>query len=105
MKEFPVARIDTHHRLKNEKESYKFVGKYFVHRGFKMFSTILRGFPDYVVSDFALEGIPPGFMEVKFEDRELRPSQVKVMQELMKIAPCYVCRAWPDGRLELFKLS
>lgn len=105
MKEFPVATVNTHHKPKNEKEAYKFVGKYIVHRGFKMYSTVLRGFPDYVVSDFALEGIVPGFMEVKYEDRPLRPSQLKVMEQLKKIAPCYVCRAWPDGRLELFKLS
>lgn len=100
-----ITSFNTGRAIKNEKESYRLVDKFVKADGFKIYSTVLRGFPDYIVTQFMEENLEPGFMEVKFDDRELRPSQVKVLGKLDKVAPCYLLRARPDGVLDLYLIQ
>ena len=105
MTEVLALTVEAPRKFESEKDSYRYFDRYFKKKGFKVYSQVLRGFPDYIVSEFEIEGLDPGFVEVKFEDNALRPSQVKVMHELSKIAPTYLCRARRDGRLELYHLK
>ena len=88
------------HSFSCEKDTYNYVKNRLFRKSFKVFIPVLRGFPDFIVTEvdklFKRE-LKAGFYEVKFKDRPLQPTQIKIIQELLKVAPCYIVRVMPDG--------
>ena len=94
--------IQTNKKFKNEKEIYPYLQKYVFKKGFKFYSIVLKGLPDFVVTELTDEyklKLSLGFYEVKYENRKLRPTQFKLLTELKKIAPVWVVRGYRDGKL------
>lgn len=90
----------------NERQTYKYVEKTLKFRkSFKLFSTVLRGIPDYIVSEIDHDLLRPGFYEIKFENRKLSAVQVKLAKELVKVANVYIVRVFRNGMIRVEKVQ
>lgn len=93
-------------RFENEKQTYKYVEKMLdFQKSFKLFSMVLKGIPDYIVSEIGLYRLEAGFYEVKFENRKLSPTQVKLIKELVKLSNVYIIRVFRDGTIIIDKVK
>jgi len=92
-------------RFEAEKETYQYFKRVIGFKGgFKLYSPVLRGLPDFVVTELQHEKLNAGFYEVKFKNNWLRPTQEKILFELSKIAPVYVVNIQVDGSLAVKQL-
>lgn len=93
-------------RIENERVSYEYVKRALsFDKAFKFYSPVLKGLPDFIVSEVGLYPLKAGFYEVKFKNRPLSTQQIKVLNELKKIASCYIIRVFPNGNIIVEKIK
>jgi len=95
-------------KAKKEKDIYKLLKSKVFAKSIKMYSTVFKGFPDFIVvslqSPFSFY-LSAGFYEVKFVQKIpqnpvslLSPYQKKAFELLSEAFPCYLVVAVPDNK-------
>jgi len=101
---YPIKK----HKFENEKQTYNYIKKRLFQTSFKFFSSVLKGLPDFIVTELKKEApksLKIGFYEVKFKDRPLSKQQEFILSELSKLTNCYIIKAYPDGLLQIYKVE
>lgn len=87
------ANLHTNRKLKSEKDAYKLLQEQVFHKSFKLYTPILRGFPDFIVislkNDYK-DYLKPGFYEIKFNRGRLSPHQISFLSVLASAFPVYL---------------
>jgi len=92
--------------FKKEKDTYPYFKRIIgFEEGFKIYSPVLRGLPDFIVTEKRLKEVEAGGFEVKFENNTLRPSQISVLSKLTKVMPIYVVNIYRDGKAIFRRLT
>jgi hypothetical protein len=94
-------RLDTKRKLSSEKDAYKLLEEFVFNKAYKLYTPILRGFPDYIVIELKEKYSPylkAGFYEIKFNNGKLTPYQVKFLSSLALAFPVYLVQVYQDYR-------
>ena len=85
--------LPNHRKLKSEKDAYRLLQDYVFDKYFKLYTPILRGFPDYIVVKLKEKYQPylkSGFYEIKYNRGRLSPHQIKFLTSLAFAFPVYL---------------
>jgi hypothetical protein len=88
-----IFEIPIQKQFKKEKETYPYLQKYIFDESVKVYTPILRGFPDFIVRDFKEpynKILKPGFVEVKFNKGKLSIHQEIFLSWLKKSFNVYI---------------
>lgn len=96
--------IHSNTTFSKEKDIYKYLQKNVFDKYIKIYSMVLRGFPDYIVisiKDGYKDILKPGFYEVKL-DSKLSIYQKEVLGKLSEAFPVYIIQGRKDGDIEIY---
>jgi len=87
-----ILEIPIHKKFNNEKDTYKYLKDNVFEEALKLYTPILRGFPDFIVVSYRYPYniLKPSFVEVKFNKGRLSVYQEKFLQWLAKGFAVYV---------------
>jgi len=87
-----ILEIPIYKKFKNEKDTYKYLKDNVFNEALKLYTPILRGFPDFIVVSYKhpYHILKPSFVEVKFNKGRLSVYQEKFLDWLVKGFNVYV---------------
>jgi len=99
-----ILEIPTNKRFEKEKDTYKFLKNYIFNEAVKLYTPILRGFPDFIAVSYKQpynDILKPAFIEVKLNNGKLSLHQAKFLAWLSKGFKVYVfqIKTTADGSL------
>ncbi len=97
-----ICEISVNKKFDKEKTTYKFLKDYIFDEAVKLYTPIIRGFPDFIVVSYKHpynEILKPAFVEVKLDNNKLSLNQAKVLGWLSRGFTVYVfhIKTLPDG--------
>ena len=100
-------KFDTKRKLKSEKDSYKLLQEFVFEKYYKLYTPILRGFPDYIVIKVKKEYeeyLKAGFYEIKFNRGRLSPYQITFLSSLAAAFPVYLVIVKSDYSFQILQV-
>lgn len=100
-------KFDTKRKLKSEKDSYKLIQEFVFEKAYKLYTPILRGFPDFIVIKLKQEYrdyMLPGFYEIKFNRGKLSLYQITFLSSLAVAFPVYLVVVKSDYSFVVYRL-
>lgn len=100
-------KFDTKRKLKSEKDSYKLLQAFVFEKAYKLYTPILRGFPDYIVVKVKKEYeeyLKAGFYEIKYNRGRLNPYQITFLSSLAVAFPVYLVVVKSDYSFVVYRL-
>lgn len=99
-----ILEIPTNRKFEKEKDTYKFLKDFVFDEAVKLYTPILRGFPDFIAVSYKKpydEVLKPAFVEVKLNNGKLSLHQAKFLAWLSKGFTVYVfhIKTTVDGSL------
>lgn len=88
-----VLEIEMNKVFEKEKDVYPFLKNYVFNEAVKLYTPILKGFPDFIVVSYKApynEKLKPSFVEVKLNNNKLSYQQAKFISWLSKGFTVYV---------------
>jgi hypothetical protein len=88
-----IIEIPTNKVFQKEKDTYKFLKDFVFDEAVKLYTPILRGFPDFIAVSYKKpydEVLKPAFIEVKLNNGKLSLHQAKFLAWLSKGFKVYV---------------
>ncbi len=79
-------------KISCEKDLYRVLKNKVFEKCFKVYSFVLRGFPDFIVVKTKVDQLTPGFYEVKYSNKisSLTENQAKLLKVLSESFDVYV---------------
>ncbi len=100
-------KFETKRKLKSEKDAYKLLQEFVFDKAYKLYTPILRGFPDFIVVKLKQEYkdyLLPGFYEIKFNRGRLSPYQITFLSSLSVAFPVYLLVVKQDYSFVVYRL-
>jgi hypothetical protein len=99
-----IIEIPTNKTFQKEKETYKFLKDYVFDEAIKLYTPIIRGFPDFIAVSYKKpydDILKPAFVEVKLNNGKLSLHQAKFLGWLSRGFTVYVIniKTIADGSL------
>lgn len=95
--------INSNTAFSKEKDIYKYLQKNVFDKYLKIYSMVLKGFPDYIVislKDEYKDILKPGFYEVKLNS-DLSVYQKEILGKLSEAFPVYVVKGDKQGIINI----
>lgn len=88
-----ILEIPTNKVFQKEKDTYKFLKNYIFDEAVKLYTPIIRGFPDFIVVSYKQpynDILKPAFVEVKLNNGKLSLHQAKFLAWLKRGFNVYI---------------
>lgn len=98
------SKLKTRKIYTREKDSYEHLKQQFFRKAFKVYTPVLKGFPDFIAIETYYPSVcKHGFYEVKFQNSDLTINQIKFFNNFSHVFNCYVIRVYPDASFQVFQ--
>ncbi|MCM8819665.1 MAG: hypothetical protein NC925_02605 [Candidatus Omnitrophica bacterium] len=105
-------------KINREKNAYKYISKILFKEAYKLYSLVLKGFPDFMVISSNNNVVPAGFYEIKLQkcnskrkrsknkDKlNLSKAQEYLLSRMAQVFPTFLILICEDGTFKVYKIK